>query len=76
MVEVIRINRQIERQDKDEAIMNLTIELESVEKMISALKRIEHYLMAIGKPPEVIAERVNLKARKCFLINKQIRLKG
>lgn len=76
MVQVVSINRQKERIEKDEALTNLTTEIASVERMIDALKKIEHYLMAIGKPPQVIAERVNLNARKCVLINQQIRLKG
>ena len=73
---IVNINERQERIERDEKITNLTTEIAAVERMITHLKGIEHYLMAIDRPPEVIPERVHLKTRKRFLINKLTRLQG
>jgi hypothetical protein len=76
MSEVVNLNHHKERIAKGEQLKNLVTETDAVQRMINDLYKIEHYLMAIDKPPELVRPMVNLKARKCYLINKQTQLKG
>ena len=71
---VVSISDRQDRLNKEQQLTNLISETESVERMIAALKKIERYLFSINGEPELISETVRLKARKRFLINKQIRL--
>ena len=76
MVDVVSINRAIERKNKDQKISDLIDEIEIVTALIASLKKIDRYLWSIDKQPETVAEMVNLKTRNVLLTVKLTQLKG
>ena len=76
MVEVVSINRAVERKTRDQKISDLCDEIEIVTGLIAGLKKIDRYLWSIDKRPETVAEMVNLKTRNISLTVRLTRLKG